>query len=333
MPNGGPGWHVKGIGDFNGDGKADILWQNDDLTPAIWEMDGTSIIGGGVLQNPGPGWHIVAPADFNGDGKTDILWQNSGDGTFATWELNGLSIIGGGLLPNPGPGWHFFGTGDFNGDGKADLFWQNDDGSSAVWEMNGGAVIGGGIIGALPAVTTVSADPTPEPAPADPPPPTADPPSTVHNVLGNGFFQGAFVAGADATANDGDTFNLLSANTSLSIIGLSGTMTFVSQNGNVVGITAPTGANSITDNGQGTHFTVNEDASPTLQHMISIFGFQNDATALLAVSDTSFGLPITIKPDGAGGSLVVNSAGHAFVDLVGDPNPSLSQLSTFRATV
>ena len=28
--NPGPSWHVKGDGDFNHDGRSDILWQNDD---------------------------------------------------------------------------------------------------------------------------------------------------------------------------------------------------------------------------------------------------------------------------------------------------------------
>ena len=32
--NPGPSWQIKGGGDFNGDGKADILWQNADGTPA-----------------------------------------------------------------------------------------------------------------------------------------------------------------------------------------------------------------------------------------------------------------------------------------------------------
>ena len=39
---------------FNGDGKADILWQNDSGLPVIWTMDGTNITGGAALPNPGP---------------------------------------------------------------------------------------------------------------------------------------------------------------------------------------------------------------------------------------------------------------------------------------
>ena len=33
----------KARGDFNGDGKADILWQNDNGTPAVWLMDGINV--------------------------------------------------------------------------------------------------------------------------------------------------------------------------------------------------------------------------------------------------------------------------------------------------
>ena len=38
--NRGPTWHVKASADFDGDGKADILWQGNDGTAAMWLMDG-----------------------------------------------------------------------------------------------------------------------------------------------------------------------------------------------------------------------------------------------------------------------------------------------------
>jgi hypothetical protein len=109
-------------------------------------MNGTSIIGGGlVANNPGPTWQIKGTGDFYGDGHTDILWQND-NGSVAIWDMNGTSIIGGGLVSDPGPTWHIKGTGDFNNDGHTDIAFQNDDGTVAIWEMNGTNIIGGGAV-------------------------------------------------------------------------------------------------------------------------------------------------------------------------------------------
>ena len=147
--NPGPSWTEAGSGDFNGDGHADILWQNTNGQIALWNMNGTNIIGGGVLSsNPGPSWKAVGTGDFNADGAADILFQNT-NGQAAVWEIDGDAIIGGGAVsPNPGPGWTAVGTGDFNGDGHSDILWQNaSSGQTAIWEMNGTSIIGGGTLG------------------------------------------------------------------------------------------------------------------------------------------------------------------------------------------
>ena len=54
-------WEIKGTGDFNGDGKSDILWQHDNGTAAIWTMDGTDVlsIGAAGSFNPGADWHVI----------------------------------------------------------------------------------------------------------------------------------------------------------------------------------------------------------------------------------------------------------------------------------
>jgi hypothetical protein len=59
--NPGPSWQIKGTGDFNGDGKSDILWQGSDGTPAIWLMDGThaTSVGAAGSFNPGLDWHVI----------------------------------------------------------------------------------------------------------------------------------------------------------------------------------------------------------------------------------------------------------------------------------
>jgi hypothetical protein len=129
--------------DFYGVGTSDLLWRNDSGEADIWELSGTSVIGGGSLGNPGPSWHAIRTGDFNSDGYADILWQNN-SGEVAIWEMKGTSVIGGGSLGNPGPSWHAIGTGDFNGDGHSDILWQNNSGQVAIWELNGTSVIGGG---------------------------------------------------------------------------------------------------------------------------------------------------------------------------------------------
>ena len=91
--------------DFNGDGKADILWQNDNGAPAIWLMDGFTRTDAAVLANPGTSWHVIDGLDFNADAKADILWQND-NGAPAIWLMDGLTRTGAAVLDNPGASWH-----------------------------------------------------------------------------------------------------------------------------------------------------------------------------------------------------------------------------------
>jgi hypothetical protein len=58
LPNNpGPGWHVVGVGDYNGDAMSDILWQHDSGALAVWEMNGITPIAYGNGVYPGAGWH------------------------------------------------------------------------------------------------------------------------------------------------------------------------------------------------------------------------------------------------------------------------------------
>jgi len=138
----GPGilWHVVGSGDFNADGKADIVFQNIDGTPLIWTMNGATVTSTTTLSNPGIAWKAIGTGDFNGDGNADILFQNS-NGTPLIWTMNGTSVASTATLSNPGSTWKAIGTGDFNGDGKDDIVFQKSNGTPMIWEMNGSTVI------------------------------------------------------------------------------------------------------------------------------------------------------------------------------------------------
>jgi fructose-specific phosphotransferase system IIC component len=144
-------WVMAGTGDFNGDGQADILWQNETTGQrALWLMNG---IGGGFtpasivdLGHVDTNWQIAGTGDFNSDSKTDILWQNTMTGQRALWLMNGIA---GGFTPasivNLGyvdTNWVIAGTGDFDNDSQTDILWQNTvTGQRALWLMNG---VGGG---------------------------------------------------------------------------------------------------------------------------------------------------------------------------------------------
>ena len=133
----GSNWHTVGSGDFNGDGKADIVWRDDEGNVAIWLMDGTSVAGGAVVANAAPNWKVQGVGDFNGDGKADILWR-APDGSVSLWLMDNLTITTRGTLNTVSSTWTVAGIGDLNKDGKADIVWRNSaDGSVVTWLMNG----------------------------------------------------------------------------------------------------------------------------------------------------------------------------------------------------
>src|SRR6266513_1857440 len=125
--------------DFNGDGKADILWQNTSTGQrVIWLMNGTALQSVVNLGTVATSWSIAGSSDFNGDGKADILWQNTSTGQRVIWLMNGTvsqSVVNLGTMATA---WSIAGSSDFNGDGKADILWQNTStGQCLIWLMNG----------------------------------------------------------------------------------------------------------------------------------------------------------------------------------------------------
>jgi hypothetical protein len=144
----GTNWKIRGVGDFNADGKADIVWQH--LTGdyvAVWLMNGLTLISSELTNPPtvdAAVWTIAGVADVNGDGKSDLVWQDGAAGWLAAWLMNGLTLIDSVSLTPPQleTAWKIRGIADLNGDGHPDLLWhhQTDD-WVAAWLMSGTSLV------------------------------------------------------------------------------------------------------------------------------------------------------------------------------------------------
>jgi Phosphoesterase family/FG-GAP-like repeat len=157
------GWTIVGQRDFNGDGKADLLWSNTNGDTSIWLMNGTQVSTTIDIGFVGNGWSIVDTGDFNGDGFGDILWRNV-NGDTSIWLMTGnatqvqvVSAIDFGGVPTS---WSVARTGDFNGDGKADILWHNTNGDTSIWLMTGTAtqvqVLSATDLGVVPTSWTIA---------------------------------------------------------------------------------------------------------------------------------------------------------------------------------
>jgi serralysin len=48
-------WHIQSVGDFDHDGKSDILWHHNSGQVYIWEMNGLQVKAEGAVAHD---WHV-----------------------------------------------------------------------------------------------------------------------------------------------------------------------------------------------------------------------------------------------------------------------------------
>ncbi|MFD9379382.1 FG-GAP-like repeat-containing protein [Streptomyces sp. NPDC059999] len=164
----GSGWNSMTnitIGDYNGDGKADVL-ATDSAAGDLYVYPGSGGANGmntlGARVKIGSGWsamHDVTRIDVNKDGKADVVAVETSSGNLyaypGTGTLNGMNTLG--ARVQIGSGWNAMSSlvtpGDLNSDGINDLVAKDESGNLFVYPGSG-AINGTNTLGARTQIGT-----------------------------------------------------------------------------------------------------------------------------------------------------------------------------------
>jgi hypothetical protein len=125
-------WKVAGTGDFDGDGRADILYRNfvtGQNYIFLINVGGLTVKAEGLFKSvPDLNWVVAGVADFNHDGRADMLYHNNSTGMNYIFfpGPTGLTVGAEGILNStPDLNWKIQGVGDLDADGDADIVYRN----------------------------------------------------------------------------------------------------------------------------------------------------------------------------------------------------------------
>jgi photosystem II stability/assembly factor-like uncharacterized protein len=131
----GSNFRLVGVGDFDGNGKSDLAFQNMAQDPTFGDVrtwPGFSASSEVFWRQVKKVWDVQAVGDLDGDGYSDLVWRyvvtDSPDtGVSYIWFSNGSSVTqvrkrGGAPL-----NWKLLGAADLNSDGAADMIYISPD--------------------------------------------------------------------------------------------------------------------------------------------------------------------------------------------------------------
>ncbi|MBK3732910.1 hypothetical protein GAY29_07265 [Azospirillum brasilense] len=129
--------------DFDGNGRADLVWQNAQGGLTLWSMNGAQATATFMGDAGSTDWRPAGFKDFSGDGKADILWRSQSAGIMSLWTMDGQGGVAAvSAVGDPGStDWQVAATQDFTGDGQTDILWRSaSQGIMSLWTMNGTSV-------------------------------------------------------------------------------------------------------------------------------------------------------------------------------------------------
>jgi hypothetical protein len=155
LPAAPSGARVVGTGDYDGNGSADLLWENSSTGAlTLWLLNGGAVGATATLDRSSlpaaEAWHVGGSADFNGDGKDDLMLFSRVKGEVEIWTFSGAAVATRTRHNGHVGAWSVAAVKDTDGDGKAEIVWVDEfgrtlelDDPSAAAPVSLGALTGG----------------------------------------------------------------------------------------------------------------------------------------------------------------------------------------------
>ena len=131
-----PGYFVGAIGDFYGNGLADLVLtsNNDDLV--LWTNNGSGGFTTSSLGTYDAGWTLVGAGDVDGDGQDDLLWFNATTCQFSYWLIrNGVHVETD--TTSVTCGYYPISIGYYTPSNRISVIWTSDAQDLEIWDSSG----------------------------------------------------------------------------------------------------------------------------------------------------------------------------------------------------
>jgi len=131
-------------GDFDSDGKRDLVWRDANALMSRSSLDGAGGAGGSTIGTVGFSWNVLTADHFVTNSTSQMLMRSDSDGTMTLWWLNNNSALVG---INLGQRWgniDYVDSGDFVvNQGQSDILVRNRlDNHMYAWWVSGGTLQG-----------------------------------------------------------------------------------------------------------------------------------------------------------------------------------------------
>jgi len=142
-------WDVSGVGDFNNDGNADILWRRkSDGNLQSWNLSAAgTVIGGTIIAATSDlNLDVAAVGDLDRDGYGDLLMRHKTTGAVSAWMTGPAGGVARtvSLAGTSDLGLDIASLADYNKDGWLDVLWRRkSDGRLTTWNLDFATAIAG----------------------------------------------------------------------------------------------------------------------------------------------------------------------------------------------